>query len=91
VFEERARGIETGQGRCSSSTRSTASTRAQQDSFAGDGGRHHRAGRRHHREPSFELIAPLLSRARVPVFKPLDAAAIEKLLARAETIEGGMP
>jgi putative ATPase len=38
--------------------------------------------------PSFELIAPLLSRARVLVFKPLDAAAIEQLLARAETIEG---
>src|SRR6202047_319987 len=38
--------------------------------------------------PSFELIAPLLSRARVLVFKPLDAAAIEKLLARAEDIEG---
>jgi putative ATPase len=38
--------------------------------------------------PSFELIAPLLSRARVLVFKPLDATAVEKLLARAETIEG---
>jgi len=38
--------------------------------------------------PSFELIAPLLSRARVLVFKPLDAAAVERLLARAETIEG---
>ena len=38
--------------------------------------------------PSFELIAPLLSRARVLVFKPLDAAAVEKLLARAEAIEG---
>src|ERR1700756_5570135 len=38
--------------------------------------------------PSFELIAPLLSRARVLVFKPLDATAIEQLLARAETIEG---
>jgi putative ATPase len=37
--------------------------------------------------PSFELIAPLLSRARVLVFKPLDAPAIEKLLARAEAIE----
>jgi putative ATPase len=37
--------------------------------------------------PSFELIAPLLSRARVLVFKPLDVAAIEQLLARAETIE----
>jgi putative ATPase len=38
--------------------------------------------------PSFELIAPLLSRARVLVFRSLDAAAIEKLLARAEEIEG---
>jgi putative ATPase len=38
--------------------------------------------------PSFELNAPLLSRARVLVFKPLDSAAIEKLLARAEGIEG---
>src|SRR5499425_1478709 len=37
---------------------------------------------------SFELIAPLLSRARVLVFKPLDATAIEQLLTRAETIEG---
>src|SRR5271155_1117161 len=38
--------------------------------------------------PSFELIAPLLSRARVLVFKSLDAAAIEKLFERAEAIEG---
>src|SRR5690242_6323300 len=38
--------------------------------------------------PSFELIAPLLSRARVLVFRPLDAAAIEQLLTRAESIEG---
>jgi len=38
--------------------------------------------------PSFELNAALLSRARVLVFKSLDAAAIEKLLARAEAIEG---
>jgi putative ATPase len=37
--------------------------------------------------PSFELIAPLLSRARVLVFRPLDAAALEKLLQRAEAIE----
>jgi len=37
--------------------------------------------------PSFELNAPLLSRARVLVFKSLDAEAIEKLLARAESIE----
>jgi putative ATPase len=38
--------------------------------------------------PSFELIAPLLSRARVLVFKPLDGDTIEKLFARAEAIEG---
>jgi putative ATPase len=38
--------------------------------------------------PSFELIAPLLSRARVLVFKSLDPAAVEKLLDRAEGIEG---
>jgi putative ATPase len=38
--------------------------------------------------PSFELNASLLSRARVLVFKSLDEAALEKLLARAEEIEG---
>jgi putative ATPase len=38
--------------------------------------------------PSFELNAALLSRARVLVFKSLDAAAIDRLLARAEEIEG---
>jgi putative ATPase len=38
--------------------------------------------------PSFELNAALLSRARVLVFKSLDAVAVEKLLARAEAIEG---
>jgi putative ATPase len=38
--------------------------------------------------PSFELNAPLLSRARVLVFKSLTSEAIEKLLARAEEIEG---
>jgi len=38
--------------------------------------------------PSFELNAALLSRARVLVFKPLDAEAIEKLLKRAESSEG---
>ena len=38
--------------------------------------------------PSFELNAALLSRARVLVFKPLDEAAIGRLLARAEEIEG---
>jgi len=38
--------------------------------------------------PSFELNAALLSRARVMTFCRLDDAAIEKLLVRAEQIEG---
>jgi len=38
--------------------------------------------------PSFELNAALLSRARVLVFKPLDSDALEQLLVRAEEIEG---
>jgi putative ATPase len=38
--------------------------------------------------PSFELNAALLSRARVLVFKPLDAEALAGLLARAEAAEG---
>jgi len=38
--------------------------------------------------PSFELNAALLSRARVLVFRPLDADALEKLLSRAEALEG---
>ncbi len=38
--------------------------------------------------PSFELNAALLSRARVLVFRPLDEAAIAQLLARAESVEG---
>ena len=38
--------------------------------------------------PSFELNAALLSRARVMTFRALDPAAIESLLARAEALEG---
>src|ERR1700726_5302394 len=38
--------------------------------------------------PSFELNAALLSRARVLVFHSLDPAAIERLLARAEALVG---
>ena len=38
--------------------------------------------------PSFELNAALLSRARVLTFKSLDEAAIEQMLARAEEVEG---
>jgi putative ATPase len=37
--------------------------------------------------PSFELNAALLSRARVLVFKPLDEAALAKLMVRAEEVE----
>lgn len=39
--------------------------------------------------PSFELNAALLSRARVLVFHSLDEASIEKLLSRAEEMQGG--
>ena len=38
--------------------------------------------------PSFELNAALLSRARVLVFRSLDAEAIARLLSRAEDVEG---
>src|SRR5690606_16614766 len=38
--------------------------------------------------PSFELNAALLSRARVLVFRPLDGDAISRLLERAESVEG---
>ena len=38
--------------------------------------------------PSFELNAALLSRAQVLILHRLDAAALETLLARAETLEG---
>ncbi|MCT8996974.1 replication-associated recombination protein A [Chelativorans intermedius] len=38
--------------------------------------------------PSFELNAALLSRARVLVFHPLESESLERLLARAEAAEG---
>ncbi|MEJ0052773.1 MAG: replication-associated recombination protein A [Methylovirgula sp.] len=38
--------------------------------------------------PSFELNAALLSRARVLTFRALDEPALDKLLTRAETLEG---
>ena len=38
--------------------------------------------------PSFELNAALLSRARVLLFRALDAAALARLLARAEAMDG---
>jgi putative ATPase len=41
--------------------------------------------------PSFELNAALLSRTQVLILHRLDAAALEKLLARAEALEGPLP
>jgi putative ATPase len=41
--------------------------------------------------PSFELNAALLSRAQVLILHRLDAAALEKLLERAEDLEGPLP
>src|SRR5688500_8258254 len=41
--------------------------------------------------PSFELNAALLSRAQVLILHRLDAAALGKLLDRAETLEGPLP
>ena len=41
--------------------------------------------------PSFELNAALLSRAQVLILNRLDAAALEKLLGRAEELEGPLP
>ncbi|MGN6356365.1 MAG: replication-associated recombination protein A [Novosphingobium sp.] len=41
--------------------------------------------------PSFELNAALLSRAQVLILRRLDAAALELLLDRAETVEGPLP
>ena len=55
---------------------------------AGHGGRHGHPRRRDHENPSFELNAALLSRARVLVFHTLGEESLEKLLARAEETEG---
>src|SRR5207342_2052159 len=41
--------------------------------------------------PSFELNAALLSRAQVLILRRLDAAALGKLLERAEALEGPLP
>jgi putative ATPase len=89
VFEQARARRETGQGTLLFVDEIHRFNRAQQDSFLPvmEDGTIVLVGATTE-NPSFELIAPLLSRARVLVFKPLDAAAIEKLLARAETIEG---
>jgi putative ATPase len=89
VFEEARRRRETGQGTLLFVDEIHRFNRAQQDSFLPvmEDGTIVLVGATTE-NPSFELNAPLLSRARVLVFKSLDAAAIEKLLARAEEIEG---
>jgi putative ATPase len=88
VFEEARVRRETGQGTLLFVDEIHRFNRAQQDSFLPvmEDGTIVLVGATTE-NPSFELNAPLLSRARVLVFKPLDAAAIEKLLARAEAIE----
>ena len=89
VFDEARARRETGQGTLLFVDEIHRFNRAQQDSFLPvmEDGTIVLVGATTE-NPSFELIAPLLSRARVLVFKSLDAAAVEKLLARAESIEG---
>lgn len=88
VFEQARARRETGQGTLLFVDEIHRFNRAQQDSFLPvmEDGTIVLVGATTE-NPSFELIAPLLSRARVLVFKSLDEAAIEKLLVRAETIE----
>src|SRR3974377_323736 len=89
VFEEAHRRRELGQGTLLFVDEIHRFNRAQQDSFLPvmEDGTIVLVGATTE-NPSFELNAPLLARARVLVFHSLDATAIEKLLVRAETIEG---
>jgi putative ATPase len=89
VFEEARARRETGQGTLLFVDEIHRFNRAQQDSFLPvmEDGTIVLVGATTE-NPSFELNAPLLSRARVLVFKSLDADAIERLYARAEEIEG---
>src|SRR6187455_1662190 len=88
VFEEARARRETGQGTLLFVDEIHRFNRAQQDSFLPvmEDGTITLIGATTE-NPSFELIAPMLSRARVLAFKPLDPDAIEKLLERAEKIE----
>ena len=81
VFEEARRRRELGQGTLLFVDEIHRFNRAQQDSFLPvmEDGTIILVGATTE-NPSFELNAPLLSRARVLVFKSLDAEAIEKLL-----------
>jgi putative ATPase len=89
VFEEARARRETGQGTLLFVDEIHRFNRAQQDSFLPvmEDGTVTLVGATTE-NPSFELNAALLSRARVLVFKPLDATALEKIIARAEEIEG---
>jgi putative ATPase len=89
VFEEARRRREMGQGTLLFVDEIHRFNRAQQDSFLPvmEDGTIVLVGATTE-NPSFELNAPLLSRARVLVFRSLGPEAIEKLLARAEAIEG---
>jgi putative ATPase len=89
VFEEARRRREMGQGTLLFVDEIHRFNRAQQDSFLPvmEDGTIVLIGATTE-NPSFELNAPLLSRARVLVFRSLGPDAIEKLLARAEEIEG---
>ncbi|MEX2127466.1 MAG: replication-associated recombination protein A [Xanthobacteraceae bacterium] len=89
VFEEARARRETGQGTLLFVDEIHRFNRAQQDSFLPvmENGTVTLVGATTE-NPSFELNAALLSRARVLVFKSLDGEALERILARAEEIEG---
>ena len=89
VFDQARARRETGQGTLLFVDEIHRFNRAQQDSFLPvmENGTVTLVGATTE-NPSFELNAALLSRARVLVFKPLDEAALAHLLERAETVEG---
>ena len=89
VFEEARRRRELGQGTLLFVDEVHRFNRAQQDSFLPvmEDGTIVLVGATTE-NPSFELNAALLSRARVLVFKSLGPEAVEQLLERAEAIEG---
>src|SRR5579863_1668695 len=89
VFEEARKRRATGQGTLLFVDEIHRFNRAQQDSFLPvmEDGTITLIGATTE-NPSFELNAALLSRARVLIFRALDEAALEKLLVRAEALEG---
>ena len=89
IFEEARRRRRTGQGTLLFVDEIHRFNRAQQDSFLPvmEDGTVTLIGATTE-NPSFELNAALLSRARVLTFRALDAEALDRLLARAEALEG---